>query len=99
MSNHGRASFSHVDPEKTYKVYKAYVALGKLLRDPVNQIELKLDAGEMATMDNTRVLHGRTAFQVTEEGSRLLEVGYVDWDMAYARLRVLAQKYNVSIDI
>ena len=75
------------------------MALGKMLRDPVNVVGVRLESGEIATMNNARVLHGRTAFQVTEEASRLLEGGYIDWDMVYGKLRVLAQKYNVSIDI
>ena len=80
-------------------LYKAYVTLGQMLRDPVNRIEHKLEPGEIATFNNSRVLHGRTAFQVTEEGSRFLEGNYLDWDIAYSKLRVLAEKYNVFMDI
>ena len=80
-------------------VYKAYVTLGQMLRDPDNQIDRKLEPGQIATFNNSRVLHGRTAFQVTKEGNRFLEGMYMDWDIAYSKLRVLAEKYNVFMDV
>ncbi len=46
------------------------------------------------TFDNQRVLHGRSAFVVTETDTcaRHLEGAYIDWDEACSRRRVIREK-------
>lgn len=47
-------------------------------------------AGDFISLDNRRVLHGRTAYSETEGGTeRMLESGYVDWDELLSKRRVL----------
>ncbi len=50
--------------------------------------------GEIVTFDNQRVLHGRSAFVVTETdtSTRHLEGAYIDWDEACSRMRVIREK-------
>ena len=81
-------------PERAVQLYEAYVTIGRLMRDPANTFEYKMTPGDMVTFNNQRVLHGRTGFTVTEEGSRFLVGMYMDWDIMYSRLRTLARKFN-----
>ena len=94
-----RDTFPNVSPEETYKFYEAYLTIGRMLRDPVNRIDHKLCPGEMMVFNNSRVLHGRTELKITCDGTRLLEGDYIDWDIAYSRLRVLAKKFNMPIEV
>ena len=45
--------------------------------------------GEIACFHNYRVLHGRQAFQVLQEGERHLEGGFLDWDDVHSRRRMI----------
>ncbi len=47
-------------------------------------------------MDNTRMLHGRTAYTITKEGERFLEGAYIEWDELRSRRRVLTQELNIK---
>ena len=95
LSNFARDSISKGSPECVVELYEAYLTIGKMLRDPANVIEYKMIPGDMVTINNHRVLHGRTEFTVTEGGSRFLAGIYMDWDTMYSRLRVLARKLNL----
>ncbi|MEE2697160.1 MAG: TauD/TfdA family dioxygenase [Actinomycetota bacterium] len=66
--------------------YRAYRILGKLLHEPGNRIEFRLRPGQLMTLDNQRVLHGRTAYTT---GARHLQGCYADKDSLYSRIRVL----------
>lgn len=48
--------------------------------------------GDMLTMDNDRLLHGRSAFQVNESDKRWLQQAYVDWDVLRSKTEVLKKK-------
>ena len=85
----------HVTPERTIEMYEAYLAIGKMLIDPANQIEHKMEPGDTITLNNARVLHGRSEFTITGQESRFLIGIYLDWDIIYSRMRVLAKKFNV----
>lgn len=45
--------------------------------------------GDMATFDNTRVLHGRKNYVSKPDVFRLLEGAYLDWAEVMSRLRIL----------
>lgn len=96
FSNHTRDSIAlTTSPEETGRLYKAYLTLGKMLRDPANQIEHKMMPGDMICTNNSRVLHGRSAFTVTGQQGRFLIGIHMDWDIMYSRMRVLAKKFNI----
>lgn len=59
-------------------------------------IQFKMKAGTMVSIDNYRVFHGRTAFEVTPDTCRHVEGGYIDWDEAASRMRVLESELNVD---
>ncbi len=50
-------------------------------------------AGEIACFDNQRLVHGRSAYKMAEIGkSRHMESGYIDWDQATSRMRVIRER-------
>ena len=87
------------DAQETLEWYDAYFKLIKMMRDPENTARYKLKPGELLVMDNDRLAHGRTAFSGEREGERWLQGGYIDWDLANSRLRVLAKRLNKTISV
>ena len=47
------------------------------------------------TLNNYRVLHGRSKFNDRSNNVRILELGYFDWDCVYSKIRILAEKQKV----
>ena len=78
--------------DNAHEVYSAYQKFIKILRDPKNIVEHKMADGEILTLDNQRVFHGRRGYQPSSDESRTLESGYLDWDEFRSRLHVLAKK-------
>jgi len=77
-----RLSFRHMD-----EFYPAYRQFAHLLRDERFVVSTPLAAGELVAFDNRRVLHGRTAFSVTEP--RWLQGCYLDHDGLRSHIAVL----------
>ncbi len=74
------------------KYYAAYRQLAELLREPAREVVYRMQPGDLVLFDNTRILHGRTAFSVDAGGIRHLEGCYVDADGLYSSLAVLARQ-------
>jgi alpha-ketoglutarate-dependent taurine dioxygenase len=68
------------------KYYAAYAQLARLLSEPARSVECRLQPGDLVLLDNTRVLHGRTA------GAGHLQGCYVEADGLYSSLAVLTRK-------
>eukprot|EP01080_Neovahlkampfia_damariscottae_P002374 gene2374-2839_t len=72
--------------EPFYKAYQKYakvrffkdIDLLKMVNEKKNQVEFKLNQGEIVVFNNRRVLHGRNEFSSTQE--RILEGCYFDTD-------------------
>lgn len=88
----------NVSPERAVEIYEAFVSVGRMLKDPANQIEYKLRPGDLITFNNTRLVHGRSEFTLTGQSIRLLYGIYIDWDIMYSRLRALARKFDIPIN-
>ena len=69
--------------------YSAYRRWAELLARPERQLNVRLTPGDCLVLDNTRVLHARTAFDVT--GGRHLQGCYADLDGLASTLAVLAR--------
>ena len=54
-------------------------AFDDIMNDPKNHIRLKMQPGDMVTVKNQRVLHGRSELEGGVSG-RHLQCGYMDWD-------------------
>jgi gamma-butyrobetaine dioxygenase len=74
--------------ETLARYYAARQHFYRLITSNELTVCLKLDAGEMLIMDNYRLLHGRTAFQL-KGGVRHMRQGYLDRDSVGSRQRVL----------
>jgi gamma-butyrobetaine dioxygenase len=70
------------------KYYAAYRQLSELLREPSRSVVCRLQPGDLVLFDNTRILHGRTAFAI---GNRHLQGCYLDADGLYSSLAVLSR--------
>ncbi len=74
--------------------YTAYRRFGELVESAELQGILKLEPGDLLVTDNTRVLHGRTAYH--GEGSRWLQGAYADKDSLKSRIRTLKQEADLG---
>ena len=75
-------------PDIMEKVYKAHLRFGKLLHDNKFQIKFRLEAGDIFSFNNRRLLHGRTEFD-PNSGNRHLQGYYMDRDEIIGRLNYL----------
>ncbi|MDT3441378.1 MULTISPECIES: TauD/TfdA family dioxygenase [unclassified Pseudofrankia] len=79
-----------VEPDQVAEVYRALAAFAAVVEAPDLAVTLRLTPGDCLIFDNTRVLHGRTAFQPDPAGGgRHLQGGYVDMDGLRGTLDVL----------
>tara|TARA_B100001741_G_C16545213_1_gene596308 strand:+ start:1676 stop:2779 length:1104 start_codon:yes stop_codon:yes gene_type:complete len=74
--------------------YKARKKLSDLYNSDKYRIEFKLDEKDLLMMDNHRLLHGRTKYDVNE-GNRFLQGCYLDFDSTEGKLRHLKRKFNL----
>lgn len=76
------------DPATTRAAYRAANAFTELAEDPRFRITVPLRDGDLVAMQNHRVLHGRTAFDLSTGGRTLLGC-YLDVDDLHSTIRVL----------
>lgn len=69
--------------------YVAYRHLSEILARPELQLSFRLEPGDCVILDNTRVLHSRTAFSETASGRRHLQGCYADIDGLQSTVAVL----------
>jgi gamma-butyrobetaine dioxygenase len=86
--NNRSVSTARIPLEKADEFFPAYRKLAELLRNPEFEWRVKLQAGELVAFDNSRVLHGRTAFT----GPRLLQGCYIGRDGVASSLATLRTK-------
>lgn len=75
--------------------HRARKRLGELLVDPRFEIRFPLREGELMMFDNSRILHGRTAFNA-DEGRRHLQGCYIDMDEPRSRYRALSRRLQTT---
>jgi alpha-ketoglutarate-dependent taurine dioxygenase len=71
------------------KYYAAYRHLAELLREPARSVSCRLQPGDLVLFDNTRILHGHTAFSA---GARHFRGSHLDADGVYSALAILSRK-------
>ena len=62
FNNRSSAPITDVPYEDMENYYKAYGAFSDIINDPTLAVNFKLNPGECFIVDNTRVLHARTAY-------------------------------------
>lgn len=85
------------DPDVLERYYAARQRFYELITSDELTVHLKLDPGEMLIMDNYRLFHGRTAFQL-EGGVRHMRQGYVDRDSTASRRQVLRSQLQTKME-
>ena len=83
-----------IDKNKLDLYYKARKKLSEMYNSEKYRIEFKLNNQDLIMMDNYRLLHGRTAYEVNE-GKRFLQGCYIDYDSTEGKLRHLKRKFNL----
>jgi alpha-ketoglutarate-dependent taurine dioxygenase len=71
------------------KYYAAYRQLAELLREPARSLGCRLQPGDLVLLDNTRILHGHSAFSV---GARHFQGYHLDADGPYSALAMLSRQ-------
>ena len=84
------ADIPDMNAELLYDFYSAYQTLMRRLREPRYTLHHVLVPGEMVIFDNSRVLHGRAAFD-PESGERHLLGYYIERNEVDSRIRVLSR--------
>ncbi|XP_043226956.1 gamma-butyrobetaine dioxygenase-like [Amphibalanus amphitrite] len=88
-----RDSYFSVPLDQVEPWYKAKKKLLNMLYDEKYIIKRKMNEGDMIVFDNVRLVHGREPLYESDKvGERHLEGGYIDWDEARSRRRVLQEK-------
>ena len=75
-------------PEEMEKFYLSYKKFAELLHDDKFVVKFRLNAGDIFSFNNRRVLHGRTEFD-PNSGNRHLQGYYIDRDEIIGRLNFL----------
>jgi len=70
--------------------YKAYRHWSEIIEREDLKITFKLSKGDLMLVDNTRIMHARTAF--SKKGKRHLQGAYTDLDGLYSLLNVLENR-------
>ena len=83
-----------IDKNKLDVFYKARKRLSEMYNSEKYRIEFKLENEDLIMMDNYRLLHGRTAYEVND-GERFLQGCYIDYDSTEGKLRHLKRKFNL----
>ncbi|XP_071512585.1 gamma-butyrobetaine dioxygenase-like [Panulirus ornatus] len=89
-----RDSYLDLEPHLVEPWYRALRIYNRVMEQQA--IRVKLKSGEMLVMDNTRLLHGRTAYSGAL-GERYMHQVYLDWDEALSKRRVLQEKYDIFL--
>jgi len=77
-----------VHPDLVEPFYRAYRKLGRLVSDDRFRVTVKAQRGDMLTIHNHRILHGRLAYD-PGSGRRHLQDLYMEWDDVMSKRRVL----------
>ena len=78
FNNRSIAPITDIPYRDMMNYYKAYRKFSSIINDPKMAVSFKLNPGDCFIVDNTRVLHARTAY--LKHGSRWLQGCYADKD-------------------
>jgi gamma-butyrobetaine dioxygenase len=84
-----------LDAATTRRLQRARRRLSELFADPRFELRFPLRAGELMMFNNSRVLHGRTAYD-PNEGRRHLQGCYIDLDGPRSLYRTLGRKLGAA---
>uniref|UniRef100_UPI00398F3D0E gamma-butyrobetaine dioxygenase n=1 Tax=Pristiophorus japonicus TaxID=55135 RepID=UPI00398F3D0E len=91
FNNATRDSVFDMPVEQVHPYLSALKDFVDLMYKPENMVTFKMEAGDILTFDNWRILHGRRSYSSTNGYTRHLEGAYANWDETMSRLRCLEQ--------
>jgi gamma-butyrobetaine dioxygenase len=78
--------------QELVEFYAAYRSFAAVIARPELRVDFRLSPGDCLVLDNTRVLHARTAFSETASGSRHLQGCYADLDGLGSTIEMLRRR-------
>ena len=90
FNNRSVAPITDVPYSDMENYYNAYRKFSDIINDPSMAVNFKLKPGESFVVDNTRVLHSRTAY--SGSGNRWLQGCYVDKDGLLSKIFTLSKR-------
>jgi len=90
FNNRSVAPITDVPYSDMENYYNAYRKFSDIINDPSLAVNFKLKPGESFVVDNTRVLHSRTAY--SGSGNRWLQGCYVDKDGLLSKIFTLSKR-------
>ena len=87
FNNRSAAPITNVPYDIMEDYYKAYRAFADIINDQTMAVKFKLNPGDCFVLDNTRVLHARTAY--SDSGSRWLQGCYADKDGLLSKISTM----------
>ncbi|XP_071941809.1 gamma-butyrobetaine dioxygenase-like [Antedon mediterranea] len=95
FSQHARKDgIAKIPMEQVRSFYKAVQKFASVIYAPDNLLKFMIEEGDMVTVDNDRVLHGREKFQTDGSKERALHGAYFDHDEFESRLRILSKQFS-----
>ncbi|KAF9223830.1 Trimethyllysine dioxygenase [Gyrodon lividus] len=94
-NNDDRSVMSHLDPSSVEEWYGAIRTWHNLLTSPDSEYWVQLTPGTVLSVDNHRVLHGRSAF----DGKRRVCGAYIGVDEYRSKLSVLQEKFDAQFQL
>ncbi|NES91251.1 MULTISPECIES: TauD/TfdA family dioxygenase [Okeania] len=77
--------------------YQAYSSFHRYLKNPDYQYNFRLKPGECQVIQNSRVMHGRSAYEPTS-GTRQLRAAYVNWNYLVGRRNFYQYKFKLRFE-
>lgn len=90
FNNRSTAAIVDVPYDLVPEYYRAWRAFAAIIDDPAMAVTFRLDPGQCFIVDNTRVLHARTAY--TGTGTRWLQGCYPDRDGLLSTLAAIEEE-------
>jgi gamma-butyrobetaine dioxygenase len=84
----------HLEYDHVVKFYAAYRRFAAILARPELEFAFRLGPGDCVIFDNTRLMHSRTAFEESSNGSRHLQGCYADLDGLASTVEILERSTN-----
>jgi len=91
-----RESVLNLDADEVDQFYHALQNFAEILHSPSNLVEINLRAGSIVCLNNWRVLHGRTPFEVIPGSEAVMLRGYMDWDEVHSKRRLLRSELGIG---
>ncbi|KAG1733660.1 Trimethyllysine dioxygenase [Suillus paluster] len=93
-NNDDRSVMNHLAPDEVEEWYQAIRIWNGLLTKPDSEYWVQLSPGTVLTVDNHRVLHGRSAF----DGKRRVCGAYIGIDEYRSKLAVLKETFEGAVN-